>query len=159
MPSQIPRDDSRPVAHLDESTELHQGLHHPSIVSLYSSFSTSTAHYQVLEFCSLGTLASFLRGRKPPFLQEDELRGVMRSLVDALIYLRRERVLHRDIKAGNVLITAQFRIVRRSILSHLTASDSVPQKLADFGLAQRLPSEKATATTFCGSPNYVSPCV
>ncbi|PCH40123.1 kinase-like protein, partial [Wolfiporia cocos MD-104 SS10] len=73
-------------------------------------------------------------------LTEAEVRGVVKSLVDALIYLRNERICHRDIKASNVLLTEDFRI-----------------KLSDFGLATRLPTPESTTQTFCGSPNYIAP--
>ncbi|KAL6304318.1 kinase-like domain-containing protein [Sparassis latifolia] len=128
------------VAHLAPSTALHQALHHPCIVSLLSTFSTPSSHYHVLELCSRGTLSSLLKSRQPSFLSEGELRGVVKSLVDALVYLKKERVLHRDLKASNILLTEDFRI-----------------KLSDLGLATQLPSADCTASTFCGSPNYVAP--
>ncbi|KAI0917288.1 hypothetical protein AcW2_007460 [Taiwanofungus camphoratus] len=133
-------DSTTEIAHLASSTALHQALHHPSIVSLLSTFSTPSGHYHVLELCPQGTLSVFVQQRKPPVLSEGELRGVVKCMVEALIYLRKERVLHRDIKASNILLTDDFRI-----------------KLSDFGLATRLPEPQSTVSTFCGSPNYIAP--
>jgi len=127
-----------PTPHL--STSLHQALHHPTIISLFSVFSTTKADYHVLELCSRGTLSNYLSARQPQILSECELRGVLKNLTDALLYLRKERVVHRDIKTSNILLTDDYRV-----------------KLADFGLATRLPTVKSTTSTFCGSPNYVSP--
>ncbi|KAH9950661.1 kinase-like domain-containing protein [Amylocystis lapponica] len=127
-------------AHLTSSASLHQALHHPSIVSLLSTFSTSTDHYQVLELCSRGTLSDFLHSRTPSTLSEDELRGIVKTMVDALMCLRKERIIHRDIKASNILLTDDFRI-----------------KLSDFGLATQLPTLSSTTSTFCGSPSNVAP--
>jgi polo-like kinase 4 len=113
-----------------------------------------------MELCSRGNLSAFLRSRNEPVLSESELRGVVRSLLDALIYLRKELVLHRDIKAANILVTDDYRVV-----SHIIGSDSINlmalfcQKLSDFGLSTRLFSLNSTASTFCGSPNYISPHV
>ena len=64
-----------------------------------------------MEFCHNGSLQDYLHGRDPGVLSEAELRGVTRTLVDALSYLRKERILHRDIKPSNVLITKDFRFV------------------------------------------------
>jgi serine/threonine protein kinase len=107
----------RNAVHLLESTALHRSLHHPAILSLYSTFLASTATYHVLELCTRGTLAGFIHSRHDGRLTEPQTRGVIRSLVDALIYLRKERVIHRDIKASNVLIADDSRVVSDDNLS------------------------------------------
>ncbi|OCH91233.1 kinase-like protein [Obba rivulosa] len=126
--------------HLASSTALHQALHHPCIVSLLSSFATPSGNYRVLEYCPGGTLSDFLRTRTPTVLTEDELRGVVKSLVDALVYLRKEHVLHRDINPGNILLAHDNRI-----------------KLSGFGLAIGLPSLSSMTSPFYGSANYAAP--
>ncbi len=45
-------------------------------------------------------------------LTESEARGVLRQLIDGLLYLGRQRVIHRDIKADNILLTEDMRLVR-----------------------------------------------
>ncbi|KAI0369715.1 kinase-like protein [Pilatotrama ljubarskyi] len=121
------------------ATSLHSALSHPSILSLISYFDAPSGHYTVLELCPGGTLEDFLFTRGSP-LAEDELRGVARSLLDALIYLKKELVLHRDINPKQVLITKDGRV-----------------KLSGFGSAIRLTTVDSTRTEFCGSANYVSP--
>ncbi|TFK91592.1 kinase-like protein, partial [Polyporus arcularius HHB13444] len=93
-----------------------------------------------MDHCQYGSLADVLSARDPSVLTEDELRGVARTLVDSLVYLRKERVLHRDIKPSHVLIDSDHRL-----------------KLCGFSSAIRLPTIDSTETTFCGSANYVSP--
>jgi polo-like kinase 4 len=94
---------------------------------MYTAFSNSHAYFQVMELCSRGTLSAFLKYRDPPILQESELRGVIKTLVDALTYLRKERVLHRDIKASNILITDDFRVV-----GQYTKDDLEPFTLSSY---------------------------
>lgn len=96
---------------LTDSSTLHQSLYHPSIVSLHSFFSTPSAHYHVLEYCSRGTIQDVLLSRSPPVLTEPEIRGILRGVVSALVYLRNECILHRDLKPGNVLINEDSRVV------------------------------------------------
>ena len=90
---------------------IQSALCHPTIVTLISSFFAPSGFYHILELCENGNLADFLRARDPQTLVEEELRGVARSLVEALLYLNKERVVHRNIKPSNVLITGDFRLV------------------------------------------------
>lgn len=57
------------------------------------------------------TLSTFIVGRSVRSLTESEARYVLKSIIDALIYLAREAVLHRDIKADNILLTEDGRVV------------------------------------------------
>ncbi|TBU48611.1 kinase-like domain-containing protein [Dichomitus squalens] len=134
------RDTSRSAKDLVSAASIHSALCHPTIVTLISSFVAPSGYYHVLELCENGNLADFLHARDPQALTEEELRGVARTLVDALLYLKKERVVHRDIKPSNVLITGNYRL-----------------KLSGLNSAIRLPRPDATETAFCGSPNYVSP--
>ncbi|KAL1942059.1 hypothetical protein VTO73DRAFT_6589 [Trametes versicolor] len=122
------------------SASLHSALYHPSIVSLISTFSAPSGYYQVLELHQEGTLANLLYARASHVLAEPELRGVTRTLLDVLIYLKKELVLHRDINLSNILVTQHGRI-----------------KLSGFDAAVKLPSADTTIDEFCGSANYVSP--
>ncbi|KAI0661363.1 kinase-like domain-containing protein [Cubamyces menziesii] len=122
------------------ASTLHASLCHPSVLSLMSYFSAPSGYYQVLELCQGGSLAGLLDTREDHILTEEELRGLSRTFTDALIYLRKELVLHRDINPENILITGDGRM-----------------KLSGFGSAQRLSTADATTTEFCGSANYVSP--
>jgi serine/threonine protein kinase len=69
------------------------------------------ATYQVLELCSHATLAEYIGSRHSGRLTEPGARGAMRTLVDGLMYLWKELVLHRNIKASNVLICDDGRVV------------------------------------------------
>ncbi|KAH9841603.1 uncharacterized protein C8Q71DRAFT_339837 [Rhodofomes roseus] len=122
------------------SSTLHQSLHHPCIVTLFSEFSTMSDSYQVLELCPRGSLQDFLRARRPPVLSEDELRGILKNLVDALAYLRRQRILHGDIKPGNILLT-----------------DDLRAKLSGFDHAIQLPTMTSTVSTFRKPNAYSAP--
>lgn len=58
----------------------------------------------------------------------------------ALKYLHSNKVLHRDLKLSNLLLT-----------------DKNALKICDFGLAVKLPDFEAERDTICGTPNYISP--
>ncbi|EKM49559.1 uncharacterized protein PHACADRAFT_73566, partial [Phanerochaete carnosa HHB-10118-sp] len=123
-----------------DSASLHRNLFHPSILSLLSSFTTASAQYQVLELCPNGTLYDFLHSRSPPVLSEAELRSILKSLIAALVYLKKSLVIHRNIQPSNILLGEDFRV-----------------KLADFHLAIQVESPASNATDFGNSSNYASP--
>ncbi|KAF7365273.1 Protein kinase domain-containing protein [Mycena venus] len=132
----VPANQSKPTE-LSGSSFIHLSLSHPCIISLFSTFSTPLADFHVLELCSGGTLSSYLE-RTP--LSEGHLRGVLKSLFEALIYLKKQGVVHRNIRPSNVLLTTDGRI-----------------KLCDFKLATHLPPSKLPVDYFTDAPHFVAP--
>lgn len=126
------------------SVAVHQSLCHPTILSLFSTFpvvdpdyeadrqpqpqpGTSTivmTRYIVLEYGGpLGTLSDHLprlnlASPSPP--EEGKVRGVVKSLADALTYLEKENVVHRNLVPGSIYVTEDFRVV--SVKLTLSAS-------------------------------------
>ncbi|KAJ7147483.1 kinase-like domain-containing protein [Mycena crocata] len=120
------------------SSSLHQSMSHPCIVSLFFAFSTPSARFHVLELCSGGTLSSYLDENSN--MSEGHLRSVLKSLVEALLYLKKEGVVHRNIRPSNVLLTTDGRV-----------------KLCDFELATRLPPSCVPINHFIEAPHFVAP--
>ena len=60
--------------------------------------------------------------------------------MDAVEYLHQHKVIHRDIKLGNILLTKDMRL-----------------KISDFGLSAKLSSYDERRRTVCGTPNYMAP--
>jgi polo-like kinase 1 len=79
-----------------------------------------------------------LRRRKR--LTELEVQSYLAQMVSALKYLHSHRVIHRDIKLGNLFLNSKMEI-----------------KLGDFGLATKLEFEGERKRTICGTPNYIAP--
>ncbi|KAF9468586.1 kinase-like domain-containing protein [Collybia nuda] len=122
------------------SPSIHQTLHHPNIVSLFSSFSSLGDEFHVFELCSAGTLQNFLNSRDPRRLTENETRGVVKSIYDALSYLKKELVVHRDIKPSNIMLTSDYGI-----------------KLSGFQLSTRLYSIDPKVSFVLESYSYTAP--
>lgn len=87
-----------------------------------------------MEYC-LGSAADLLEVHKKP-LAEKEIAAIMRDSLEGLHYLHSHSYIHRDIKAGNILLT-----------------DDGTVKLADFGSA----SFVSPANSFVGTPYWMSP--
>jgi serine/threonine-protein kinase len=125
-------------ARFHEEAQILAGLQHPHIVTMYG-FGVHGAHpYLVLELMDGGTLsARAFAGALPP----EQALEVSRAVASALAAAHEHGVLHRDVKPGNVLLTAR----------------GIP-KLADFGLAKSSTSQVRTATgMIMGTPEFMAP--
>lgn len=112
-------------------------LDHPNIVKLYQVIETDKTLYLVMEYASGGEVFDYLvaHGR----MKEKEARAKFRQIVSAVEYLHQMHIVHRDLKAENLLLDADMNI-----------------KIADFGFSNEfVPGNKLD--TFCGSPPYAAP--
>lgn len=78
--------------------------------------------------------------RRRKRLTELEVQCYVNQIVGSLKYLHGHRVIHRDLKLGNLFLSEKMEI-----------------KLGDFGLATKLEYEGEKKRTICGTPNYIAP--
>ncbi|XP_066919893.1 serine/threonine-protein kinase MARK2-like isoform X5 [Clytia hemisphaerica] len=112
-------------------------LDHPNIVKLYEVIETDKTLYLIMEYASGGEVFDYLvaHGR----MKEKEARAKFRQIVSSVQYCHQKHVIHRDLKAENLLLDADMNI-----------------KIADFGFSNEFsPGNKLD--TFCGSPPYAAP--
>ena len=88
--------------------------------------------------CHNQSLNELLKRRKR--LTEIEVQCYLVQMIKALKYLHSHRVIHRDLKLGNLFLT-----------------DKMELKVGDFGLATKLEFEGERKRTVCGTPNYIAP--
>lgn len=118
--------------------KIHKYLNHENIVKFLHFFEDNENIYILLELCKNQSLRDVLKRRKR--LTELETKSYLLSLIHALMYLHTHRILHRDIKLANVLL-----------------SEKMILKLGDFGLATKLEYDGERKKTICGTPNYIAP--
>ena len=129
---------SRARQKLLSEIKIHKSLSHLHIVKLISFYEDSLNIYLLLELCSNNSLSDLIKRRKR--ITEREAQYYTYQILLALKYLHSLKVIHRDIKLGNLLLT-----------------DKMVIKLGDFGLATKLEYEGERKRTVCGTPNYIAP--
>lgn len=117
---------------------IHKTLMHDKIVRYINHFDDPDFVYIILELCPNQTLNDLLKKKRR--FSEPEAQFYIYELVQGLIYLRRERVIHRDLKLGNLFLGPDMEL-----------------KIGDFGLAAKLDYDEEKKTTICGTPNYIAP--
>lgn len=118
--------------------KIHKSLSHPHIVNFYSNYEDEENICLILELCKNQSLSELLKRRKR--ISEKETQYYVYQLLLAVKYLHGLKILHRDIKLGNLLLTENMEV-----------------KLGDFGLATKLEYEGERKRTICGTPNYIAP--
>lgn len=131
-----------------EEVEIHSRVKHVSIVEMFTYFDDANYWYLVLELAHHGTLEQYMRQQHKVRLTEEEAGNVLGQVVEGLLYLHQNQIMHRDLSLSNLL-------VMECKCQQLTPAH-LHVKLADFGLATlSRPNEKHM--TLCGTPNYISP--
>jgi serine/threonine protein kinase len=125
--------------HIKNEIEIMRKIKHKNIIELYDVIYDDNKYvYLILEYCSMGSLSSFLNG-KP--LKEKYVKNLMSQLRSATYYLHENNIFHRDIKPHNILLKNNHTL-----------------KLTDFGFARFFNNdEDKLANTICGSPIYMAP--
>jgi len=123
---------------MSQEIRLHKGVSNPYLVKLYSYFEDNNFVYIVLELCRKRSLMELHKRRKA--ITEPETRYFMRHILLGVLYLHENKIIHRDLKLGNVFL-----------------NDNMECKIGDFGLATRVDYDGERKKTLCGTPNYIAP--
>ncbi|XP_046980924.1 serine/threonine-protein kinase Tao isoform X2 [Schistocerca americana] len=109
-------------------------LNHPNTIEYKGCFLRDHTAWLVMEYC-LGSASDIIEVHKRP-LKEEEISAICEGVLRGLHYLHSLGRIHRDVKAGNILLTENGTV-----------------KLADFGSA----SIKCPANSFVGTPYWMAP--
>ncbi|ELT87514.1 hypothetical protein CAPTEDRAFT_98750 [Capitella teleta] len=112
-------------------------LHHPNVIRLYEVVETLAKLHIIMEYANGGELFTKIsnEGRLP----ESEAKALFAQIVSAVNHMHENHIIHRDMKAENVLFVSQKVI-----------------KVGDFGFSTFAKADQ-TLNTFCGSPPYAAP--
>lgn len=123
---------------MTQEINIHRSVNHKHIVGFHGFFEDDEFVYVVLELCHKRSLMELHKRRKA--LTEPETRYYMKQILDGVLYLHDNGIIHRDLKLGNLFL-----------------NDDIEVKIGDFGLATKIEYEGQRKNTVCGTPNYLAP--
>eukprot|EP01065_Artemidia_motanka_P019785 TRINITY_DN2362_c0_g1_i1.p1 TRINITY_DN2362_c0_g1~~TRINITY_DN2362_c0_g1_i1.p1 ORF type:complete len:524 (+),score=208.23 TRINITY_DN2362_c0_g1_i1:47-1573(+) len=110
-----------------------------NVVAYRGCWNAGTELLIAMEYCAGGSVEQITITTKRP-LSEPAIALVCRESLRGLHYLHQKCILHRDVKGGNILLTAQGQV-----------------KLADFGVSAELVNAMSQRNTFVGTPYWMAP--
>uniref|UniRef100_A0A8D0CJJ4 non-specific serine/threonine protein kinase n=1 Tax=Scleropages formosus TaxID=113540 RepID=A0A8D0CJJ4_SCLFO len=129
-----------------EINMLKKYSHHRNIATYYGAFvkKSPPGHddqlWLVMEFCGAGSVTDLVKNTKGNCLKEDWIAYICREILRGLSHLHAHKVIHRDIKGQNVLLTENAEV-----------------KLVDFGVSAQLDRTVGRRNTFIGTPYWMAP--
>ncbi|XP_041119430.1 TRAF2 and NCK-interacting protein kinase isoform X7 [Polyodon spathula] len=137
----------------DEEEEIKQEInmlkkysHHRNIATYYGAFVKKNPPgiddqlWLVMEFCGAGSVTDLIKNTKGNSLKEEWTAYICREILRGLTHLHQHKVIHRDIKGQNVLLTENAEV-----------------KLVDFGVSAQLDRTVGRRNTFIGTPYWMAP--
>ena len=120
-------------------------LSHPNIVKIFEFYITKAHYYIVTEYCKDGELFSYIKNK----YSERQLAVLFYQIFSGLWYLHDNKILHRDIKLENIMISGKEK-------DHSTDEELFWIKIIDFGTAKIFEKNKKEKDVV-GSSYYIAP--
>lgn len=118
-------------------------IDHPNVLRAHCSFTAGHSLWVVMPFMAGGSCLHIMKSSYPDGFEEPVIATLLREVLKALVYLHYHGHIHRDVKAGNILIDSNGAI-----------------KLADFGVAACMfdtGDRQRSRNTFVGTPCWMAP--
>jgi serine/threonine protein kinase len=125
-------------AEVEKEIGMLQGLSHPHIVRCFGAEVQEGKAVIAMEFCAGGSLLQNVQSQGR--LKQITIASVFRQVAEGLLFLHQNRVMHRDLKPHNILLT-----------------ECGVAKLADFGCSSLMEVDKTSTKTVAGTVVYMAP--
>ncbi|KAI9922664.1 hypothetical protein PsorP6_001832 [Peronosclerospora sorghi] len=112
---------SQPESKVQQEFVLHAELRLPHVLHVHSVFEDARNYYMLLEYCARRSLEAMVKTLPHRQMDEQRVKQLFRQVVEGVVYLHVQGVIHRDLKLANLLLNEHGDV-----------------KISDFGLAGRL---------------------
>ncbi|KAJ2455828.1 kinase that interacts with cdc31p [Coemansia sp. RSA 2336] len=130
-------DNEEDFSDMQREINLLSQVHSPHIAQYYGSFIESSRMWIIMEYASGGSIHKLMQAGP---VEEKYTSSIMYGVLLALNYLHSSGIMHRDIKAANILVT-----------------DEGVVQLCDFGVARQVMQASAKSYSFVGTPYWMAP--
>lgn len=112
----------------------------PNVTQYYGCFMDGPRVWIVMEFAQGGSVRTLMKACKNGIVEEKYVVVIVREVLLGLTHLHRSSVIHRDLKAANILITAEGKVM-----------------ICDFGVSALLVTAASKRNTLVGTPHWMAP--
>lgn len=127
------------LSELDKEIKILQECRSPFVTKYNGCYQRENELWIVMEYCGGGSISDLMTILNTT-LTENQIAAVVNSVLQGLDYLHGMHIIHRDIKAGNILLNDKGEI-----------------KLADFGVSAQLSNTISKKQTVIGTPYWMAP--
>uniref|UniRef100_A0A7N0UBS2 Protein kinase domain-containing protein n=1 Tax=Kalanchoe fedtschenkoi TaxID=63787 RepID=A0A7N0UBS2_KALFE len=118
-------------------------INHPNLLRAHCSFTTDHSLWVVMPYMAAGSCLHIMKSAYPDGFEEPVIATLLRETLKAIAYLHAHGLIHRDIKAGNILVDSDGAV-----------------KLTDFGVSASMfdtGDRQRSRNTFVGTPCWMAP--
>merc|ERR1712106_709292 len=126
---------------LEREARICQRLRHENIVRMHETCADDSNHYLIFDLITGGELFEDIVARE--FYSERDASRCIQQILEAVSFCHKSNIIHRDLKSENLLLESK--------------QSGAAIKLADFGLAVEVQTDKNEFHGFAGTPGYLSP--
>lgn len=112
----------------------------PNIIRYYDCFLHGSRVWIVQEFAQGGSVTDLMQVSPTKTLEEQYAAIIVREVLVGLAFLHNSSIIHRDIKAANILVVSSGHV-----------------RICDFGVSALLSTSNSKRTTFTGTPYWMAP--
>ncbi|KAI8086865.1 kinase-like domain-containing protein [Gilbertella persicaria] len=128
------------IDELRRETALMALSKHPNVLKVYGSFVNGSKLHIVTPYLSGGSCLDIMKSGFPDGFEETAIATILKQALEGLVYLHKNGHIHRDVKAGNLLVDDQGTVL-----------------LGDFGVSSSLTENNEVRKTFVGTPCWMAP--
>ncbi|KAH9858929.1 hypothetical protein C2E23DRAFT_768667 [Lenzites betulinus] len=112
----------------------------PNVTKYFGCYMDGPRVWIVMEYAQGGSVRTLMKACKDGVVEEKYVSVITREVLNGLSYLHKSAIIHRDLKAANILITAAGKVM-----------------IADFGVSALLVTASSKRNTLVGTPHWMAP--